>query len=107
MRLLSALALLPLAACAAIPGRAPSSIPTDWRSVAAGNDRERLSEWRQAFTEALDKARKGGHGADIDREGALSTGLSGDTVLEDSATLIMLGSPEQRRAFRDRFEIVK
>lgn len=71
MRLLSALALLPLAACAAIPGRAPSSIPTDWRSVAAGNDRERLSEWRQAFTEALDKARKGGHGADIDREGAL------------------------------------
>ena len=43
----------------------------------------------------------------IDREGILSTGLTGDTILEDSATLIMLGSLEQRRAFRDRFEIVK
>lgn len=71
MRSLLALAFLPLAACAAIPGRAPSSMLTDWRSVATGNDRERLSEWRKAFTEALDKARKGGHGADIDREGAL------------------------------------
>jgi hypothetical protein len=71
MRSIFALAFMPLAACAAIPGRAPSNIPTDWRSVATGNDRERLSEWRMAFTEALAKARKGGHGAEIDREGAL------------------------------------
>lgn len=71
MRSILALALLPLAACAAIPGRAPTTIPTDWRSVATDNDRERLGDWRKAFIEALDKAQKGGHGADIDREGVL------------------------------------
>lgn len=71
MRSLLLLALIPLAACAAIPGRVPTSIPTDWKTVATKNDRERLRDWRKAFTEALDKARKGGHSDEIDREGVL------------------------------------
>lgn len=43
----------------------------DWHAVATKNDRERLRDWRKDFVAALDSARKAGHGADIDREGAL------------------------------------
>lgn len=42
-----------------------------WRDVATPADRERIREWRIAFTRALAMARAAGHGAEIDREGAL------------------------------------
>jgi hypothetical protein len=44
---------------------------TAWRRVATEEDRARLHDWRATFVAALDAARKGGHGADIAREGAL------------------------------------
>ena len=43
----------------------------DWRQVATENDRKRLRDWRGAFVEGLNGARKSGHAADIAREGAL------------------------------------
>ncbi len=43
----------------------------DWRQVATENDRKRLRDWRSAFVDGLDAARRSGHGADIAREGAL------------------------------------
>jgi hypothetical protein len=42
-----------------------------WRRVATEEDKGRLRDWRTTFTNALDAARKAGHGAEIDREGAL------------------------------------
>jgi hypothetical protein len=42
-----------------------------WRDVATEADRERLRLWRRAWIEGLREARAAGHGADIDREGAL------------------------------------
>jgi hypothetical protein len=74
MRVAPILALLaPLAACAALPQtvRSPVSASGDWRSVATDSDRQRLRDWRTAFTRALDQARKAGHSADIAREGRL------------------------------------
>lgn len=73
MRIFVATAILPLAACAAVPqsSPSPSSPSTDWRAVATASDRERLRDWRTAFTKALDQARKAGHSAEIEREGAL------------------------------------
>ena len=69
------LALLALlrAACSAIPKENPTfqAPSTDWRRVATANDRERLPEWRTAFTKALGQAKKAGHTADIVREGRL------------------------------------
>ena len=44
---------------------------TNWRRVVTSEDRDRLREWRTIWTAALDSARKGGHSAEIDREGAL------------------------------------
>ena len=44
---------------------------TAWKEVATGNDRQRLTDWRKSFVNAVEAARKAGHGADIDREGAL------------------------------------
>lgn len=44
---------------------------TGWKEVVTANDSERLREWRTTFVNALDAARKAGHGADIAREGAL------------------------------------
>ena len=44
---------------------------TAWRDVATGDDRERLAGWRATFVAALDAAKKGGHAADVAREGAL------------------------------------
>jgi hypothetical protein len=44
---------------------------SDWRRTATDEDKARLRDWRTTFTKALDAARKAGHGADIDREGAL------------------------------------
>jgi hypothetical protein len=51
---------------------------TDWKRVATADDRERLRDWRATFTAAVAAARKGGHGAEIDREGVL---LSPDAAL--------------------------
>jgi hypothetical protein len=42
-----------------------------WREVATDDDKDRLRDWRTAFTSALDAARKSGHSAEIAREGAL------------------------------------
>ena len=42
-----------------------------WRQIATEDDRRRIREWRDAWVEALAEARGSGHGADIDREGAL------------------------------------
>lgn len=73
------LALLPLAAafllaaCGPRPVGPAAAVPVEapWRSVATTHDRERLREWRTAFTEALEKARASGHGPEINAEGAL------------------------------------
>jgi len=55
---------------------------TNWRQVATQDDKDRLREWRSTFTTALDAARKGGHGTEIDREGAL---LNPDAALANGA----------------------
>jgi hypothetical protein len=55
---------------------------TDWRRVATQSDRDRLRDWRTTFTAAVDAARKAGHGAEIDREGAL---LNPDAALANGA----------------------
>ena len=70
---LIAAALLACTSCSVIEQPA-GLIPrwtTAWKDVATKSDRDRLADWRASFTAALDAARKGGHGADIDREGAL------------------------------------
>jgi len=67
MRTSLALVALLLSGCA----HAPPAQVTDWRVVATGSDRDRLREWRTAFTKALGQARAAGHAADIAREGAL------------------------------------
>lgn len=69
--LLLAAILAPLAGCASFT---PAVIPhqtRDWRQVVTDTDRERLREWRTAWTRALAAAQKAGHGAAIAREGAL------------------------------------
>jgi hypothetical protein len=43
----------------------------DWRQVATESDRKRLRDWRSAFVDGLDAARKAGHSAEIAREGVL------------------------------------
>lgn len=55
----------------ATPRQVVSGETRDWRVAVTGNDRERLRDWREAFSEALARARAAGHGADIDREGVL------------------------------------
>lgn len=66
------LVALALASCNATP-HSPM-IPratTSWREIASESDRERLRDWRMAFTGALGAATRAGHTADIAREGAL------------------------------------
>ncbi len=53
------------------PARLIPEWTTDWRRVATDDDRARLRDWRSAFVSALGAARRAGHGAEIDREGAL------------------------------------
>lgn len=80
--------LLPLAlACSGCQGALqPTGViaerTTAWRRVADEDDRERLRDWRATFVQALQAARSGGHGAEIDREGAL---LNPDGALAGSA----------------------
>lgn len=46
--------------------------PNDgWRTLVTEDDRHRLQRWRDAWVEALAKARAAGHGEAIAREGAL------------------------------------
>lgn len=63
----------------------------DWRMVATNSDRQRLREWRTAWTRALAAARAAGHAAEITREGAL---------LEPDAAL--LGGPIPNGRYRCR-----
>jgi hypothetical protein len=74
MRLIAAL-LLPLACAGCNVLLQPSGMISEWtsawRRVATEEDKGRLRDWRTTFTKALDAARKAGHGAEIDREGAL------------------------------------
>lgn len=42
-----------------------------WQDIATPDDRDRLREWRSAFTKAVDQARAGGKGPEVEREGAL------------------------------------
>lgn len=53
-----------------------------WKEVATQDDLQRLSDWRTSFVAALDAAKKGGHEADITREGAL---LDPDSALGEPA----------------------
>jgi len=73
MRIALLLVLMPLASCAAVPQslRSPVATSTDWHEIATASDRERLRDWRTAFTKALAQARKAGHSAEIAREGRL------------------------------------
>jgi hypothetical protein len=73
MRIALLLILMPLASCAAVPQsiRSPVARSTDWHEIATASDRERLRDWRTAFTKALDQARKAGHSTEIAREGPL------------------------------------
>ena len=73
MRILVALAAMAVTACSAVPGAQPGPVApaNDWRTVATPADRDRLREWRTAFTRALAQARAAGHAADIAREGKL------------------------------------
>jgi hypothetical protein len=72
MRILAAIFLLvALAGCATPARRAADHAAADWRTVVTDADRERLRDWRSDFARALEKARAGGHGAEIDAEGRL------------------------------------
>jgi hypothetical protein len=68
---LTALALS-LAACSTA-SHSPmiAQATTNWREIASETDRERLRDWRAAFTGALGAATRDGHAADIAREGVL------------------------------------
>ena len=77
-----------LAACAAAQEPAPTLAPPcdpvaiAWRGSATDDDRRRLRDWRQAWTEALEQARADGHAEEIAGEGAL---LEPDAALTDPA----------------------
>ena len=61
-----------LAGCSMMqPSTAVVQPASNWRAVATKQDRDRLRDWRTAFTSALTAARASGHSADIAKEGAL------------------------------------
>lgn len=69
------LAVLALAACTG-PGYVPHpplspEADAAWRDIATENDRYRLRHWRDAWVEALARARGAGHVDAIDAEGVL------------------------------------
>ena len=43
----------------------------DWRSIATSSDRQRLREWRTAWTRGLQKAQSAGYGGSVEKEGTL------------------------------------
>ncbi|HEX3424056.1 MAG TPA: DUF4893 domain-containing protein [Sphingomicrobium sp.] len=65
--------LLGCSSCSVIeqPSALISRWTTNWREAVTQDDRQRLSDWRTSFVAALDAAKKGGHEADIMREGVL------------------------------------
>jgi hypothetical protein len=77
-------ALLACSACKVI--EQPSGLiprwTTAWKQVVTDNDRQRLADWRKSFVAAVDAAKKGGHAAEIAREGAL---LEPDAAIGPSA----------------------
>lgn len=72
MRTTLAIALTSLAAAAPAQQVECPALPagTNWRAIATEDDRERLRDWRTAFTRALEQARAT-NAADIEREGVL------------------------------------
>ncbi|HET7315898.1 MAG TPA: DUF4893 domain-containing protein [Sphingomicrobium sp.] len=85
MRLALFAILLAVAGCSVIqPVPEVVHTPTsDWRAVATDADRERLRDWRDAFTSALAAARASGHADAIAREGALldpDAALAGEPI---------------------------
>ena len=68
MRHLLAAFLFSLTACATTQA---TPAVRSWQEVATADDRERLREWRTAFTRAIEQARAGGNAADVEREGVL------------------------------------
>ena len=80
--------LVALAACGPRPTveivRSPMMprATTVWREIATTADRDRLRDWRKAFTAADAAARASGHGAELAREGRL---LDPDGALADPA----------------------
>lgn len=72
-RLVPLLAFVPLAACT--PNERPTAGPVanaaSWQTVATEVDRQRLRDWRSAFTKGLAQARAAGNGTAITREGFL------------------------------------
>ena len=68
MRILAALSLLYLAACATTPATPPVQ---HWQNVVTAEDRVKLRDWRKAFTRALEQARAANHGSEIASEGVL------------------------------------
>jgi hypothetical protein len=66
-------ALLACVSCNAI--EQPSGLiprwTTAWKEVATADDRQRLAGWRATFVAAIEAAKKAGHSAEIEREGAL------------------------------------
>ena len=56
---------------AALPAAARDDVPADWHRVATAADRGRLRTWRQAWIDALAKARATGHGREVAAQGAL------------------------------------
>ncbi len=69
--LLRRAALPLLALLAALPQSAFAQPRADWRRLATEQDRDRIRDLRESWEEALAAARAAGHGAEIDREGAL------------------------------------
>lgn len=69
----AAVALIALAGCSTLqpPPGVIVQPQRDWRAVATPEDRERLREWRSAFTQALAAARASGHGDEIAEQGVL------------------------------------
>lgn len=99
-----ALAAFAVTACAGEPDvvAAPAFEPVaNWRVLATEDDRARLRNWRDAFTEALAEAREAGHAAEIEREGPL---LDPDAALPEPAPppgeyacrMVKLGSQGER-----------
>lgn len=63
-------------ACQTVPKVPPSAADEpaasgSWRATATGQDQERIRSWYSSWQGALADARAKGHGAEIDREGAL------------------------------------
>jgi hypothetical protein len=68
MRKISPALLLALSACATTQATPPIR---SWQEEATPDDRQRLRDWRSAFSDALRQARAAGHGAEIERETTL------------------------------------